>query len=163
MPIWPAIGRPNHVGGFMKVRTSIAAAGTAALIGAGALALPAVASAHTARHTLSFISVTKSSIMFTQTTGAQQDTDENSAGKVIGYDMLYFAANSKSTAAINLTVDTNGGFLYGTGTVNLNTMAFTNGKVTGGTGKFRGATGTITAKNLNKAGTRTAVTITYQT
>ena len=33
--------------------------------------------------------------------------------------------------------------------------------VTGGTGAFKGATGTITAKALNKAGTRTAVTITY--
>ena len=35
------------------------------------------------------------------------------------------------------------------------------GKVTGGTGAFKGATGTITAKALNKAGTRHAVTITY--
>ena len=37
------------------------------------------------------------------------------------------------------------------------------GRVTGGTGAFRGATGTITARNLNKAGTRTAVTIKYHT
>jgi hypothetical protein len=35
--------------------------------------------------------------------------------------------------------------------------------VTGGTGSFTGATGTITAKNLNKAGTRTLVTIKYST
>jgi hypothetical protein len=41
------------------------------------------------------------------------------------------------------------------------TGAFSNGKVTGGTGSFNGATGSITAKNPNKAGTRTAVTITY--
>ena len=74
-----------------------------------------------------------------------------------------FTANSKTTAAVNVTVDTKGGFLYGTLTVNLNTGAVTNGKVTGGTGVFCGATGTITAKNLNQAGTRTAVTITYHT
>jgi hypothetical protein len=37
------------------------------------------------------------------------------------------------------------------------------GRVTGGTGAFRGAAGSITAKNLNKAGTRTAVTIKYHT
>jgi hypothetical protein len=37
----------------------------------------------------------------------------------------------------------------------------TKGKVTGGTGRFRGATGTIRARNLNKAGTRTAVRVTY--
>jgi hypothetical protein len=147
----------------VKVRTSIAAAGTAALIAAGALALPAAASAHTTTHTLTFISVTKTSTMFTPATGAQQDTDENSAGKTVGYDMLYFTANSKSTAAVNVTVDTSGGFIYGTLTVNLNTMAVTNGKVTGGTGTFNGATGTIKAKDLNKAGTRTAVTITYHT
>jgi hypothetical protein len=77
--------------------------------------------------------------------------------------MLYFAATSATTGAINLTVDTSGGFLYGTGTINLKTGAFSNGMVTGGTGSFTGATGTIKAKNLNKAGTRTAVTITYST
>ena len=62
---------------------------------------------------------------------------------------------------MNVTVDTSGGFLYGTGTINIKTGVFSNGKVTGGTGSFAGATGTITAKNLNPAGTRTAVTITY--
>jgi len=39
----------------------------------------------------------------------------------------------------------------------------TRGKVTGGTGTFRGASGTITAKTLDKNGTKTAVTITYHT
>jgi hypothetical protein len=34
--------------------------------------------------------------------------------------------------------------------------------VTGGTGAFARATGTIKLKNLNAAGTRTAVTITYR-
>ena len=164
MVIWVAIGAAETMWGVsVKIRTSIAAAGTAALIAAGALALPAAASAHTTTHTLTFISVTKSSVMFTNTTGAQQDTDVNSAGKTVGYDMLYFTANSKTTAAVNVTVDTKGGFLYGTLTVNLNTGAVTNGKVTGGTGVFCRASGTITAKNLNQAGTRTAVTITYHT
>ncbi len=36
---------------------------------------------------------------------------------------------------------------------------FSNGKVTGGTGAFAGATGTIKAKDISK--TKTAVTITY--
>jgi hypothetical protein len=52
-----------------------------------------------------------------------------------------------------------GGFLYGTGTVNIKTNKFSNGKVTGGTGPFAGATGTITTKTISK--TKTAVTITY--
>ena len=40
---------------------------------------------------------------------------------------------------------------------------FSNGKVTGGTGAFAGAKGTIKAKALNASGTRTAVTVTYST
>ena len=77
--------------------------------------------------------------------------------------MIYFTATPATTGAINVTVDTTGGFLYGTGIINTKTGAFSNGKVTGGTGSFNGATGSITAKNPNKAGTRTAVTITYST
>ena len=147
----------------MKIRTSFAAAGAVAVLGAGALVLPAVASASSATHTLKFISVTKKSVSFTKTTGAQQSTDVNAAGKIVGFDMIYFAATSANTAAINVTVDTAGGFLYGRGTINFKTGVFSNGKVTGGTGAFAGATGTIKAKALNTAGTREAVTIIYST
>ena len=129
--------------------------------GTGALVLPTVASASSATHTLKFISVEKASVGFTKTTGGQQDTDVNATGKTVGFDMLYFSATSATTANINVTGDFSGGFLYGTGTINMKTGAFSNGKVTGGTGSFKGATGTIKAKNLNKAGTRTAVTIIY--
>ena len=148
----------------MNIRTSIIAAGAAVVLGTtGALVLPAVASAHSTTHTLKFISVTKTSIMFTKATGGQQDTDVNAAGKTVGFDMLYFKSVSATTGNVNVTVDTTGGFLYGTLTVNFKTGAISNGKVTGGTGSFVGATGTIKAKNLNPAGTRTAVTITYST
>jgi hypothetical protein len=128
---------------------------------AGALALPAAASAHSTTHTLKFISVTQKSIKLTKTSGAQQDTDVNATGKTVGFDMLYFAATSATTGNLNATIDTAGGFLYGTLTVNFKTGAVTDGKVTGGTGAFAGATGTIKTKNLNPAGTRTAITITY--
>ena len=143
----------------MKIRVSLAAAGAAALLGAGALVIPAAASANSATHTLKFISVTKNSVGFTKSTGAQQDTDVNAAGKTVGFDMLYFAATSATSANINVTGAFSGGFLYGTGTVNMKTGAFTNGKVTGGTGSFAGATGTIKTKDISK--TKTAVTITY--
>jgi hypothetical protein len=43
------------------------------------------------------------------------------------------------------------------------TVAMSRGTVTGGTGSYQGAAGAILAKNLNSAGTRTAVTITYHT
>jgi len=146
----------------MTIRTSIAAAGAAvAIAGAGAILLPAVASAHSTTHTLKFISVQQKSVGFPKASGANQDTDVNAAGKTVGFDMIYFSATSATAAAVNITVDTTGGFLYGTATANIQTGAITNGKVTGGTGAFKGVTGTIKAKNLNKQGTRTAVTITY--
>jgi hypothetical protein len=147
----------------MKLRASLAATGAVLLLGTtGALALPAVAaSAHSDTHMLKFVSVTKKSIMLTKASGAQQDTDVNAAGKTVGFDMLYFPAVSAATGTVNMTVDTTGGFLYGKLTVNFKTGAITNGKVTGGSGAFARATGTIKAKNLNAAGTRTAVTITY--
>ena len=144
----------------MKLRTSLAAAGTAAVLGVtGALVLPAVASAHSSTHTLKFISVQKASVSFSKTTNGQQDTDVNTAGKTVGFDMLYITAVSATTANVNVTGDFSGGFLYGTGTINFKTGAFSNGKVTGGTGAFAGATGTIKAKDISK--TKTAVTITY--
>ena len=148
----------------MKIRTPIIAAGAAVVLGTtGALVLPAVASAHSASTTLKFISVQKASVNFSKTAFGQQDTDVNAAGKTIGFDMLYITAVSATTGNVNITGDLNGGFLYGTGTINLKTGAFSNGKVTGGTGSFAGATGTIKAKQLNASGTRTAVTITYST
>ena len=147
----------------MKIRSSFAVAGAAALAGAGAVAVPAAASAPTTSHTLTFISLTKKSVNFTKTTGAQQNTDVNAMGKIVGFDMLYFKLTSANSSAVNVTVDTKGGFLYGTFNVNFSTSTITNGKVTGGTGAFKGATGTIKAKELNSAGSRTRVTITYHT
>ena len=148
----------------MKIRTAIAAATGAAVLGTGALALPAaMASQATTTHKLSFISLQKNSTMFTKMTGGQQNTDVTKAGKIVGFDMLYFAATSHTSAILNLTVDTKGGFLYGTAAFNFNTGVISHGKITGGTGAFKHATGTVKAKNLNSAGTRTAVTITYRT
>jgi hypothetical protein len=147
----------------MKVRTCIAAIGATALAGTGAFVLPALASTSSATHTLKFISVTKNAVGFTKATGGQQDTDVNAKGKTIGFDELYFKATSKTTVAVNVALDTTGGLLYATLTFHFKTGTSTNGKVTGGTGAFKGATGTITAKNLNKAGTRTAVTVKYHT
>ncbi len=148
-------------GGPMKVRRSIAAIGATALVGTGAFVLPALASASSTTHTLKFISKEKNSVMFTKASGGQQDTDVNAKGKTIGYDELYFTAASATTGAVNVALDTTGGFLYGTLTVNFKTGKISNGKVTGGTGAFKGAAGTITAKNLNAKGTITAVTVKY--
>jgi hypothetical protein len=152
----------------MKLRTALVAAGAAVVLGAiGGFVLPAVASAHSAAvasapgatHTLKYIALSKGTVGFTRVTGGIQDTDVNAVGKTVGFDMLYFKARSASTVAVNTTVDTTGGFLYGTFTFNPKTGVVTNGKVTGGTGVFAGATGTIKVKTISR--TRHAVTITY--
>jgi hypothetical protein len=144
----------------MKVRTPIIAAGAAVVLGTtGALVLPAVASANNATHTLKFIAVQKATVSFTKTTGANQETDVSAAGKTVGFDMIYFAATSATSAAVNATFDVSGGFLYGTATVSIKTGAITNGKVTGGTGAFTGAKGTIKVKAISSK--KHAVTITY--
>jgi hypothetical protein len=144
----------------VKLRASLAAAGAAVVLGGtGALLLPAVASAHSTTTTLKFIAVQKAVHSFSTGTAAIQETDTNTANKTVGFDMLYVTPTSSSSAAVNATVDTSGGFLYGTFTLNLKTGAITNGKVTGGTGAFKGATGTIMVKMISS--TKHAVTITY--
>jgi len=73
--------------------------------------------------------------------------------------MLYFKAASPSTVAVNFTVDTKGGFLYCTFTFHPRTGVVTNGKVTGGTGAFAKATGTVRVKTISS--TTHVITITY--
>ena len=146
----------------MKIRTTMAGAAAAAIVGTGAFVLPAAASASTTTHTLKFTAETKSSATFSNSTEAEQDTDVNGAGKVVGYDVLYVKLVSPTSADLNITVDVNGGMLYGTAKLNSKGMV-TDGKVTGGTGAFAHAAGTLTVQTLNNAGTLHAVKITYHT
>lgn len=142
----------------MKVRRSIVAAGAAIVLGTtGALALPALASAHNASTTLKFTAVTNNAVAFTSSTGGSQETDVNSTGKTIGFDVVYFTVTGNS-ALVNVAFDIKGGLLYGTVTTTNAGKTFT-GKVTGGTGTFKGATGTITAKTLPRH--KTAIAIVY--
>jgi hypothetical protein len=147
----------------MKIRTSIAAAGAAVVLGgAGALALPAVASASAATHTLKVTAVVTAQTVFSKGIAGQAENDLNSAGKIVGFDVAYIVVNPQTgTGSGNLTLDTSGGLLYGT--LKLTSSPVIHGTVTGGTGAFQGATGTIIGKALNTSGTRTAITITYTT
>jgi hypothetical protein len=86
----------------------------------------------------------------------------NKAGTTVGYDVLRFAVNPKTGAlSFDVAFGVSGGFLYGVAHAAPGSVI--HGTVTGGTGGFAGATGTITGKNLNKSGSRTAVTIVYHT
>jgi hypothetical protein len=140
----------------------IAAVGAAALLGgAGAVVVPAIASAKPVTHTLKFTAVQTNTATFSRTTGGNAEKDVNKAGKIIGFDVIYFKFDPKTnTASGGVTLDTNGGFLYGV--LKFSNGPVTHGTVTGGTGIFKGATGTIVGKDLNKKGTRTAVTVTYK-
>jgi hypothetical protein len=145
----------------MKIRITVAAAAAAVALGAtGALVLPAVASAHSATHTLKFVSVLKKLVIYTKATVAEQDTDVNSAGKAIGFDELTATQTGKTTGTADIAYAEKGGLLYGSLTLTHN-GAQAHGTVTGGTGRFNGATGTITAKPANSSGTESEVTITY--
>jgi hypothetical protein len=147
----------------MKIRRSVVAAGAAAVLGtAGALALPAMASAHDETHTLKFIGEAVNSVAFTATTKGVQDTDFNSAGNIIGFDNLYLVFTSQTSAHGTATLDIRGGFLYGT-IATADGGRTLSGKVTGGTGAFEDATGTITAKAINKTGSKAAVIVIYST
>jgi hypothetical protein len=145
----------------MKIRATIAAAAVAFALGTtGALVLPAVASAHSAVHTLKFVSVLKKLVIYTKTTVAEQDTDVTRTGKIIGFDELYATQTGKTTGTATVAFAESGGLLYGALTLTHN-GARAHGTVTGGTGAFKGATGAITVKAANSSGTHSAVTITY--
>jgi hypothetical protein len=128
----------------------------------GALVLPAVASAQSGKHTLRFTSYERATILFPDRThGAQQDIDRNAAGKPIGYDEEHFTFTSMSLndAVVSIAGDYSSGLLYGMFNINLKTGVVTDGKVTGGTGVFTGATGTVKVKII--ATNAWAFSITY--
>jgi hypothetical protein len=152
----------------MKARTRLsltALAAAAALGTTAAVTLPAAsAQPLTAAHTrtLRFTSVNQAQLSFSKTVSIAEDKDVNQAGKVIGYDVIRFDFNPTTvTALLSASIELKGGFLYGQLHETNSPVGY--GKVTGGTGVFKGATGTITAKTLDANGDRTAVTITYCT
>lgn len=107
--------------------------------------------------TLTFVSRTDNTMNFADTTSsANQDTDLDSKGNTIGYDSTYVTTTAAgATADAALAID--GGFLYATFTTGDGQNW--SGEVTGGTGKFKGATGTVTA--TAKSTTELEVTVDY--
>jgi hypothetical protein len=115
------------------------------------------ASTHATTHTLRFTSVQRGSAPLSKSVRAQTDKDLSPSGKLIGYDLLRFAGRSSGGVALAIS----GGFMYGT--LHFTSSPVVHGHVTGGTGAYRGARGTVTARVLNQSGSRTAVTIKYHT
>ena len=143
----------------MKIRRSIIAAAVAVILGGtGAVALPAVASTHSATTTLKFTAAASKVINWDNNTFAYKETDRNSAGVIIGFDVAYFQFVDCCLVSADVAFALRGGLLYGTFEASGGTIP--NGKVTGGTGVFTGVTGTITG-TTNQNLTKMRFTITY--
>ena len=144
----------------MKIRRSITVAAAAVVLGSTAsLVLPAVASANSATTTLKFTAVDKHEISWSPfNSSALQESDVNNKGATIGFDVLYFTAQTCCSVSGNMTFALRGGFLYGSFATN-GSPTFS-GTVTGGTGVFQGVTGSING-TTNGTLTRMKLTITY--
>ena len=146
----------------MKLRLLVVLAGTTAAVGVGAFLLPAAghSGSPATTHTIRFTAVTEKQATLGKSTFVQSQVDHNKAGTVIGVDVINVAFSSTmSLSHGRVALSAKGGMLYGM--LTFPTATTTTGKVTGGTGRFKGATGTIVGKNLNASGTRTKVTVTY--
>jgi hypothetical protein len=144
---------------LMRSHKSLVAISAAAAIGAGAFLLPAaVGSPSRTTHTLRFTAVVQKSKSFSKTSFGQDEIDRK-GGKIVGFDVINGTVNPTTHVATgHVAMSSEGGVLYGS--LRFPSDRRTTGKVTGGTGIFHGATGTIVGKS-NKAGTRTAITVVY--
>ncbi len=144
----------------MSIRRKIVVAVGAGAVAVGVVAATAAASAAPAavvNHTIKLVATQTAFHQFSKSSAAAAETDR-SHGKVVGYDILS-ETFTQSSGLILGSFSTQGGQIFFR-------VPFTNtktlhGKLTGGSGKFAGINGTIAATSLNKAGTKTAVTIVY--
>jgi hypothetical protein len=133
------------------------AVGAAALATAG-LGVADAVTAH-ATHTLMFKSVQLSSFNTAKTSFVNVDKDVVK-GKKIGGDILSCKANATfSHIHCNFAGAFKGGIINGTFNLTQAHNNLHNGKITGGSGKFKGVTGKITGTTSGKNNEN--VTITY--
>jgi hypothetical protein len=145
----------------MSTRRNVIIVSVGAAAAAGIVAVSAVAGADAApvTHTIRLVATQTAVHQFSKSSTAEADTDRH-RGKVIGYDVL--AGKFTSTGGLFLgSFATQGGVMnFRIPITNPNAKTL-HGRITGGSGRFAGAAGTIAATSLNNAGTRTAVTIVW--
>ena len=148
----------------MNIRALIAGIGAVAVVGTGGLVLAGTAaSAQSGPHppkssTLKFVAVTTKTIGYTKAYTAEASSDYNSAGKLIGFDVLHFTENpSGREVTVDGSIDLEDGVIDSTFTTSTRSLKAA-GEVTGGTGAYRHAAGTITV--VTTSSTKTTVTIT---
>jgi hypothetical protein len=135
---------------------STLAAGSLAVTGVGVGTSVAASSAPTS-HTLTFKSKQVSS---KRLKSAVINVDKDvKAGKYIGNDVVRFTFTKKNSAKATVAAAFKGGLIYASFNSTQN-GTISAGKVTGGTGQFKNATGTITGHSTKSGDEK--VTITYQ-
>ncbi len=141
-------------------RRALTAAGSAAVLAAGlGIAASGDASANSTMHTLTFVSVSNKGFSPTKNTFLSK-ANEYSHGKLVGYDIVSgrFNVHTKKVT-LWVTLERAGGQLYAR-IVTGNSPSFT-GRVTGGSGDFSGASGTVTGHSPSQHSNRTYVTVHY--
>lgn len=135
---------------------STLAAGSLAVTGVG-VGTSVAASSAPKTHTLTFTAKTLVEKQFANHRFVEAEKAV-AGGKVIGTDVLRGKINKHHVAKIRVAAAFAGGFIYGT--FNSDEQGnLSAGKVTGGTGKYAGITGTITGAPGNNG---EKVTITYK-
>ncbi|HXP57249.1 MAG TPA: hypothetical protein VN847_19940 [Streptosporangiaceae bacterium] len=141
----------------MNIRALFAGVGAAAVVASGTLALTStVASAQSKPQTLTYYTATLKSVAYSSTRSAVTESVDNSSGKLVGFEV------ETVSRAINAPITTSADVIYLesgviNATVNSSRVAgHGSGKVTGGTGSYSKAAGTVT---LAPDGARTKVTI----
>jgi hypothetical protein len=142
----------------MKVRVFAAGIGAAAVVAGGTLALTStVASAQSKSQTLTYYTVTVQSFANAINRSTHIESVDNSSGKLVGF------AVETVTEAINAPVITDGYVIYlqagdmdATVTPSRAVPGHGGGKVTGGTGTYSKAVGTVT---IAPDGAKTKMTI----
>jgi hypothetical protein len=137
------------------------AVGIGALVSVGLGVSQASGGSTTHTHTLHFTAVTVANANTSKHTFSGADKDVHK-GKKIGTDVTQCKANKAFTKVrCEVALALRGGILYGTFNISQNDT-ISHGKVTGGVGRFTGATGTISGHAGKKNNTED-VTVVYTT
>jgi hypothetical protein len=132
---------------------TIAGGVTAGTVAAGAApAAPAV-------HTIRLVAHLTGSHQYNRHAVATTEVDRR-AGKIVGYNILH-EHFTKTGGLITGAVVRQRGLIYFRIPLTAKSGPVFTGTLTGGANAFKGVRGTITARNLNNAGTKTKVIINY--
>ena len=137
------------------------AVGIGALVSVGLGVSQASGGSSLRSHTLHFTAVTVANANTSKHTFSGADKDVRK-GKKIGTDVTQCRANKSFTKVrCEVALALRGGILYGTFRIS-QSDAISHGKVTGGVGRYTGATGTISGHSGKKNNTED-VTVVYTT